>query len=66
LYDDTTGIATPESFNYLQALRIVGYDIRDTTAAIRAFKQHFVQDTLSRIMNDSDKKVLYTLSKKFM
>lgn len=65
-YDDTTGIATPDNFNYLQALRIIGYDIRDTTAAIRAFKQHFVQDTLSRRMNDADKKILYTLSKKFM
>lgn len=65
-YDDTTGIATPENFNHLQALRIIGYDTRDTTAAIRAFKQHFVQDTLSRILNEADKKILYRVVQKFM
>jgi N-acetylmuramoyl-L-alanine amidase len=65
-YGDTTGLVTPEYFNHLQALRIVGYDIRDTSAAIRAFKQHFVQDTLSRKLNDADKKILYSLSRKFM
>lgn len=63
-YDDTTGVMVPENFNHLQALRIVGYDLRDTTAAIRAFKRHFVQDT-SRRMNDADRKVLYALYRKY-
>ncbi len=65
-YDDTTGLATPESFNHIQALRIIGYDVRDSTAAIRAFKRHFVQDTVTRKINDVDRKILYALSKKYM
>ncbi len=54
----------PSSFNYIQALRIVGYDVRDTTAAIRAFKRHFMQDSTKRI-NENDKQVLWNLSKKY-
>lgn len=65
-YDDTTGIAVPDNFNHLQALRIVGYDMRDTTAAIRAFKRHFVQDTTRPArMNDADRKILYNLARKY-
>ncbi|MGB8190702.1 MAG: N-acetylmuramoyl-L-alanine amidase [Chitinophagaceae bacterium] len=64
-YDDTTGISVPENFNHLQALRIIGYDTRDTTAAIRAFKRHFVQDTTRGRFNDGDRKILYNLSKKY-
>jgi N-acetylmuramoyl-L-alanine amidase len=63
-YEDTTGISVPDNFNHLQALRIIGYDTRDTTAAIRAFKRHFVQDT-ARGINDADKKILYTLYRKY-
>lgn len=63
-YDDTTGLTVPDNFNHLQALRIIGYDIRDTTAAIRAFKRHFVQDT-TRLFNDADRKVLYSLFRKY-
>lgn len=62
-YDDTTGIAVPDNFNYIHALRIVGYDTKDTLAAMRAFKRHFVQDTTRRF-NDADKKVLYSLLRK--
>src|ERR1700741_635611 len=37
-FDDTTGIAVPENFDHLLALRIIGYEMKDTTAVIRAFK----------------------------
>jgi len=63
-YDDTTGVEVPEYFDHLQALRIVGYDLTDTTAAILAFKRHFEQDTINTL-NTADKKVLYVLSKKY-
>jgi len=43
-------------------LRIIGYDIRDTSAAILAFKRHFEQDT-THGLNDADKKVLYGVYK---
>lgn len=45
-YADTANIMLPSNFNHLQALRIIGYDIRDTTAAIVAFKRHWLRDTL--------------------
>lgn len=62
---DTTNIKLPDHFNTLQSLRIIGYDIKDSTAAIRAFKLHFIQQDKQPIMNDEDRKVLYALVKKY-
>jgi N-acetylmuramoyl-L-alanine amidase len=60
-YGDTSNLKLPQPFDHLQALRVIGYDIRDSIAAIRAFKRHFVQDTL-HVLKEQDKKVLYLLS----
>ena len=64
-YSDTTGVAVPDNFNNLQALRIIGYDIKDSTAAIQAFKRHFLQEDKGKELTDADKKVLYTLYQKY-
>lgn len=64
-YDDTTNVVVPPSFDHLVALRLVGYDLADTTAAIRAFRRHFLQDTLGRVLTAPDDKVLYQLMKKY-
>jgi len=61
-YADTTNVVVPDNFNSLDALRVIGYDIRDTSAAILAFKRHFEQDT-THGLNDADKKVLYGVYK---
>jgi N-acetylmuramoyl-L-alanine amidase len=61
-YNDSPGDA-PADFNYLLALRIIGYDIRDTTAAIRAFKRHYMQDT-THLLTTEDLSVLYDLMNK--
>jgi len=63
-YNDTTHIVMPETFNHLQALRIIGYDIKDTTAAIAAFKRHWLQDTTLTV-NDPVKKILFDVMKKY-
>lgn len=63
-WSDTTNVQVPDNFDYLQAIRIVGYDIKDTSAAILGFKRHFLQDTTKR-MNPAATKVLYTLYKKY-
>jgi len=63
-YDDTTGVVVPPDFNHLQALRIIGYDVKDTAAAIRAFRRHFIQDTIPGLQ-EADKKILYSLSRKY-
>lgn len=64
-YDDTAYVNVPPDFNNLQALRIIGYDIKDSSAAIEAFKRHFLQQDSSRIIYEPEKKVLYSLYKKY-
>ena len=64
-YDDTTGIAVPPGFNDMEALRIIGYSVRDTSAAIVAFKRHFETQDSSSTLNEGDKKILYDLMKKY-
>lgn len=63
-YDDTANVTVPADFNNIQALRIVGYDMKDTNAAIIGFKRHWLQDT-TRGLNPEQLKVLYQLSKKY-
>jgi N-acetylmuramoyl-L-alanine amidase len=63
-YDDATNIMLPDNFNRLQALRIIGYDIKDTNAAIIGFKRHWLQDT-AKGLNEQQLKVLFQLSKKY-
>jgi N-acetylmuramoyl-L-alanine amidase len=64
LWYDTTGIIVPEQFDALQALRVVGYNIKDSTAAIKAFKRHFLQANNDSILTDNDKKALINLSER--
>lgn len=63
-FDDPANVSLPANFNHLTALRIVGYDMKDTNAAIVGFKRHWLQDT-TRGLNDQQLKVLYQLSKKY-
>jgi N-acetylmuramoyl-L-alanine amidase len=65
-WDDTTNLQVPPDFNSIQALRIVGYDVKDTSNAIAAFKRKFLQQDKSRTLTDADRKVLYSLMKKSM
>lgn len=64
-YGDTSKVTLPQNFSSLQALRIIGYDIRDTSAAIGAFKRHFLMQDKSKTLTESDKKILYDLSQKY-
>lgn len=65
LWYDTTNINVPENFNSLQALRIVGYNIKDSIAAIQSFKIHFVPNDTLNVITDADKKILVDLVKKY-
>ncbi|WP_374166117.1 hypothetical protein [Arcticibacter sp. MXS-1] len=56
----------PPGFNTIQALRIIGYDTRDSISAIKAFKLHFIQNDLRPVMTQSDKGVLNDLLKKYL
>jgi N-acetylmuramoyl-L-alanine amidase len=59
-YGDTTGVTVPDGFSSVAALRLIGYNVRDSAAAAMAFKRHFEQDT-TRTWGEADKKILYTL-----
>jgi N-acetylmuramoyl-L-alanine amidase len=63
-YDDPSNASLPSGFNHLLALRIVGFDVKDTNAAIIGFKRHWLQDT-TKGLNQEQLKVLYQLSKKY-
>lgn len=62
---DTANVIVPENFNALQGLRIIGYDTRDSIAAIKSFKLHFVQQDSVAVLNDADKKIIYDLYKRY-
>lgn len=62
--DDVLEVA-PENYDHLTALRLIGYDISDTTAAIVAFKRHFVQTDISPQLTQLDLNILYNISKKY-
>jgi N-acetylmuramoyl-L-alanine amidase len=64
-WGDTTAVSVPANFDHLSAIRIVGFDLKDTTAAIVGFKRHWLQDTTRANLTDAQKKVLYMLSRKF-
>lgn len=55
----------PLGFNHLMALRMIGYDTKDSLAAIRAFKRHFMQNDSSRRIDDGDRNVLAQLIKQY-
>lgn len=67
-YNDTTGLSVPPAFNGLQALRVIGYDIRDSIAAIKSFRLHFEhQSKVPPItgLNEEDRKILFALVPKY-
>lgn len=65
-FKDTTAITVPESFNTLMALRIIGYNVKDSAAAVAAFKRHFMPaDSLQPGISDADKKILFDLEQQY-
>jgi N-acetylmuramoyl-L-alanine amidase len=63
-YADTTGIEVPAGFSSLTALRLIGYDTKDSSAAALAFKRHFEQDT-TKTWGMPDQKILYNLYRQY-
>lgn len=48
------------------ALRIIGYDVSDLDAAIKAFKLHFIQKDIDAVLTEEDLKILYNLYRKYL
>jgi len=64
-WSDTTGVSVPEGFSSLDALRIIGYDIRDSAAAITSFKRKYEQKENEPFIDEADKKIIFTLYRKY-
>lgn len=63
-WNDTTGVRVPDGFDHILALRVVGYDVKDTTAVFGAFNRKYLQQEM-KTFGDASRKVLYTLYKKY-
>jgi N-acetylmuramoyl-L-alanine amidase len=63
-YDELLELPPPD-YDYLTALRVIGYDVKDSVAAIKAFKLHFIQTDNSPNLTQLDKNVIYNLVKKY-
>jgi N-acetylmuramoyl-L-alanine amidase len=61
-YGDTAATKLTTDFKPIDALRIIGYDVKDSTAAIRAFRLHFMQDTTT-VLDEPAQKILFSLYK---
>lgn len=59
-YRDTSALELPVGFDHLMALQLVGFDVKDSAAAILAFKRHWLQDTTAGMTPAADK-VLFGL-----
>ncbi|WBL43337.1 N-acetylmuramoyl-L-alanine amidase [Algoriphagus halophytocola] len=55
-----------DSFDPIIALRVIGYDVSDPKAAIRAFKIHFIQNDTESELNKYDLAVLKNLFLKYL
>lgn len=64
-YGDTTNLKVPDNFDYLMALRIIGYDISSPSSAVAAFKRHFMGDNSGGGMNATVRKIIYALYRKY-
>ena len=58
--------SVPESFKHLEALRIIGYDIKNPVNAQKSFQLHFVQKDITGVLNEEEKKILFNLYKKYL
>lgn len=59
-YTDTSNITLPAAFDHITALRIIGYDVKDTTAVIKVFKRKYIKEN-SAVLTEMDKKILFNL-----
>lgn len=65
LWYDTTAVQVPAGFDALQALRVIGYNIKQPEAAIRSFKLHFYPSDSSNVISETEKKILVSLQQRY-
>ena len=65
-YNDTTAIVLPTDFSAVQALKIIGYDVKNVQNAIGAFKRHYLNSATNVAFTKEEEKVLYAVMLKFL
>lgn len=63
---DTTGLVLPANFEVAPALKIIGYSVKDLNATIASFRLRFLGAESTGMLNDEEKKILYSLMLKMM
>lgn len=64
LWQDDTLEPAPIGFNSEQGLRIIGYDTKNLSAAIIAFKRHFIQTEVNDILDEKTINIIYSIYKR--
>ena len=64
--DETLSDSIPETFNQIEALRIIGYDIKNPQNAMKSFQLHFSQKEITGILTEEEIKILFNLYKKYL
>lgn len=62
---DTTNLQLPADYNMMQALRIIGYDIKKPEDAIYSYHLHFAPADTLKLLSPADTKILYSLMQKY-
>lgn len=64
-YNEDFLAESPYNFNAIDALKIMGYDMTNPEAAIRAFKRKYIRTEVNGVLTAKDKAVLYDLYRKY-
>jgi N-acetylmuramoyl-L-alanine amidase len=64
IWSDELLETAPLDFNVEQGLRIIGYDTKNLSAAVIAFKLHYIQSKVDDIVDENTKNTIYSIYKK--
>ncbi|MBP6182420.1 N-acetylmuramoyl-L-alanine amidase [Flavobacterium sp.] len=64
IWSDELLETAPLDFNVEQGLRIIGYNTKNISAAIIAFKLHYIQSQVDDIVDENTKNTIYSIYKK--
>ncbi|WP_268847341.1 N-acetylmuramoyl-L-alanine amidase [Flavobacterium aestivum] len=64
LWPDEELPCPPEDFNAEQGLQVIGYNTKNLSAAITAFKLHFIQTEVNNVLDEKTISTIYSIYKK--
>lgn len=64
LWPDEVLEPAPADFNAEQGLRIIGYNTKNLSSAITAFKLHYIQTEVNAVLDEKTRNTIYSIYKK--